>query len=144
MPTIVDCPTVVKDAVGVCGALCANEPARRHFAESLPGLMVAETKTVSGINREFVVTTAPSCLHRWLTAVSWDVQALHDRRLEWLQREARTRDSARGVMAIDNPLVDHEGKRSEDVGWFWDHADARYVIAPDDVVSHSVCPSGAH
>jgi hypothetical protein len=144
MPTIVDFPTVVKDAVDVFGDLFANDPARRHFAEYLTGLMVAEKKTVSGINREFVVTTDQSCLNRWLTEVSWDVQALNDRRLAWLQYDPRTRYSARGVIAIDNTLVDHEGKLIEDVGWFWDHADERYVIAHDYVISNYVCASGMH
>ena len=51
MPTIVDFPTLTKQALEVFGDLFDNEPARRHFAEYLTGLMVAERKTVSGINR---------------------------------------------------------------------------------------------
>src|SRR3954447_26418938 len=85
MPTIVDFPTIVKDAMDVCGDLVANEPERRHFAEDLTGLMVAEKKTVSGINSAVVVTTDQSCLNRWLNEVAWDVKGLNDRRLEWLQ-----------------------------------------------------------
>ena len=49
MPTIVDFPTIVKDAVDIFGDLFANEPERRQFAEYLTGLMIAEKKTVSGI-----------------------------------------------------------------------------------------------
>jgi DDE superfamily endonuclease len=144
MPTIVDFPTIVQEALTSFGDVFDTEAARRHFAEYLTGLMVAERKTVSGINREFVVTTDQSCLNRWLTEVSWDVQTLNDRRLEWLQRDPTTRYSPRGVIAIDNTLVDHEGKLIEDVGWFWDHADERYVIAHDYLISNYVCPSGAH
>jgi hypothetical protein len=144
MPVIVDFPTLVKDALAVFGDLFDNEPARHHFAEYLTGLMIAETKTVSGINREFVVTTDQSCLHRWLTEAQWDVQALNDRRLEWLQRDPRTRYSPRGVIAIDNTLVDHAGKLIEDVGWLWDHADQRHVIAHDYLISNYVCPSERH
>jgi hypothetical protein len=47
------------------------------------------------------------------------------------------------VIAIDNTLVDHAGKLIEDVGWFWDHANERYVITHDDLISNYVCPSGA-
>jgi hypothetical protein len=144
MPTIVDFPTIVQEALTIFGDVFDTEAARRHFAEYLTGLMVAERKTVSGINREFVVTTDQSCLNRWLPEVSWDVQTLNDRRLEWLQRDPKTRYSPRGVIAIDNTLVDHEGKLIEDVGWFWDHADERYVIAHDYLISNYVCPSGAH
>ena len=144
MPTIVDFPTVVKDALAIFGDVFDTEPARHHFAEYLTGLMVAEHKTVSGINREFAVTTDQSCLNRWLTEVAWDVKALNDRRLEWLQGDPKTRYSARGVIAIDNTLVDHTGKLIEDVGWFWDHANERYIIAHDYLISNYVCPSGAH
>ena len=122
MPTIVDFPTIVKDAREVFGDLCANAPERRHFAAYLTGLMVAEKKTVSGINSAFVITTDQSCLHRRLTEVAWDVKALNDRRLEWLQGDPKTRYSMRGVMAIDHTLVDHTGKLITDVGWFWAHA----------------------
>ena len=34
-----------------------TKPARRHLAEYLTGLMVAERKNISAINRQFAVTT---------------------------------------------------------------------------------------
>jgi hypothetical protein len=144
MPAIVDFPTVVQEALALFGDLFDTEPARRHFAEYLTGLIVAENKTISGINREFALTTDQSCLNRWLTEVQWDVTALNDRRLAWLQQAPQTRYSVRGVLAIDNTLVDHAGKLIEDVGWFWDHADQRHVIAHDYMISNYVCPSKAH
>ena len=73
MPTIVDSPAIVQKALATFGDLFDTEPARRHFAEYRTGLIVAENKTVSGINREFVVTTDQSCSNRWLTEVSWEV-----------------------------------------------------------------------
>jgi hypothetical protein len=144
MPAIVDFPTIVQEALALFGDLFDTEPARRHFAEYLTGLIVAENKTISGINREFALTTDQSCLNRWLTEVQWDVTALNDRRLAWLQQAPQTRYSVRGVIAIDNTLVDHAGKLIEDVGWFWDHADQRHVIAHDYTISNYVCPSKAH
>jgi hypothetical protein len=60
MPAIVDFPTVVKDALAIFGDVFDTEPARHHFAEYLTGLMVAEHKTVSGINREDTVGQPPS------------------------------------------------------------------------------------
>ena len=67
MPAIVEFPTVVQDLLTQYADLFANEPERRHFAEYLTGLFIAERKTVSGINREFAVTTDQSCLNRWIT-----------------------------------------------------------------------------
>ena len=144
MPTIVDLPTIVHEALAAFGDVFDTEAARRHCAEDLTGLMIAQKKTVSGINREFVVTTDPSCLNRWLNAVAWEVTVLNDRRWAWLQGEPTTRYSARGVMAMENTLGDHAGKLIEAVGWFWDHANERYLIAHDDLISNYVCPAGAH
>ena len=78
MPTMVDFPTVVQDALAVFGEGFDTEPARRHFAEYLTGLIVAANQLVSGINRAFALTTDQSCLNRWLTEVPWDIQALND------------------------------------------------------------------
>ena len=75
MPAIVEYPTLVQEALQHYGSLFINEPERRHFAEYLTGLFVAEHKNVAGINREFAVTTDQSCLNRWLSTVtSWDEQ----------------------------------------------------------------------
>src|SRR2546421_10399900 len=115
MLTIVDFPTVVKDALAVFGEVFDTEPARRHFAEYLTGLIVAENKTASGINREFALTTDQSCFNRWLTEVEWDVTALNDRRLAWLHHAPQTRYSGPGAIAIDKTLVTHEGRLMEDV-----------------------------
>ena len=123
MPAIIEFPPIVEQAVTECGAVFANEPERCHFAEYLTGLLIADRKTVSGINAEFAVTTDQSCLNRWITEVKWDVQQLNTLRLEWLQQEPTTRFAAQGVIAIDNTLVDQEGQLIEDAGWFWDHAD---------------------
>jgi hypothetical protein len=52
MPGTIEFPQVVRDVLAQHGDLFANECQRRHFAEYLTGLMVAERKTVLGINRE--------------------------------------------------------------------------------------------
>ncbi len=143
MPGIVDFPTVVEDAVAEFGGIFANAPERRHFAAYLTG-MVAERKNVSAINAEFVETTDQSCLNRWITQVRWDGKWLNEHRLEWLQERPSTRYSGRGVIAIDNTLVGHSGDKIEDVGWFWDHSDQRYMIAHDYVIANYVCTSGKY
>ena len=144
MPGIVDYPSVVHDALWAFGDEFKNEPERRHFAEYLTGLLVAERKTVNGINAEFTATTDQSCLNRWLTEVDWDPQRLNARRLEWLQGAPSTRYSEQGVIALDDTLIDHEGKLIEDVGWFWDHADKRHLIAHDLLIANYVCTSRKH
>lgn len=144
MPGIVDLPQVVQEATREFADLFACEPQRRHFGEYLTGLMIAERKSVSGINREFAVTTDQSCWNRFLTAADWDVAELNEQRLKWLQESPDTRDSQQGVIAIDDVLIDHDGQFIKDVGWFWDHAEQRNKIAHDDLIANYVCTSGKH
>jgi hypothetical protein len=144
MPAIVAIPNVVEELVVQFGDLFPNEPSRRHFAEYLTGLFIAEHKTVSGINREFAATTDQSCLNRWLTEAPWDVERINQHRLEWLQADPTTRYRQDGAIAIDNTLIDHDGKLIEDAGWFWDHADQRHLIAHDYLFANYVHPSGKH
>src|SRR6266498_5112621 len=96
MAGIIDFPQVVQEALRVFGDLLPNEPQRRHFAEYLTGLFVADRKNVSGINREFAQTTDQSCLNRFLTDADWDTAALNQRRLASLQQEPSTRYSEQG------------------------------------------------
>jgi hypothetical protein len=144
MPAIIEFPTLVQHAVEQFGAVFVNEPERRHFAEYLTGLLVAEKKTVSGINAEFAQTTDQSCLNRWITEVDWDAAQLNRQRLAWLQETPQTRYAPSGVIPIDNTLVDHAGKLIEDVGYFWDHAEQRHKIAHDYLIANYVCSSGKH
>src|ERR1700741_1611624 len=93
MPGIIEFPQVVRDALAQYGDLFANECQRRHLADDLTGLMVADRKTGLGINSEFAQTTDQSSLNRFLTDVPWDVEALNQRRLEELQKDPSTRYS---------------------------------------------------
>lgn len=144
MPAIVEFPRVIADVADRFADLFENQPQREHFAEYLTGLIVAQHKTVSGINAEFADTTDQSCLNRFVTSAQWDVDQLNARRLELLQEDAATRYSSRGVIAVDDVLIDHDGKLIDDVGWFWDHAEERYKIAHDYLFANYVCPSGKH
>lgn len=144
MAGILGYPQVVEEALREFGDLLPNEPQRRHFAEYLTGLFVAERKNISAINREFARTTDQSCLNRFLTEADWDVSQLNQRRLHFLQEDDSTRYREHGVIALDNTLIDHHGTLIEDVGWFWDHAEERYKIAHDYLIANYVCPNGKH
>jgi hypothetical protein len=144
MAGIVDFPQVVQEALRVYGDLLPNEPQRRHFAEYLTGLFVAERKNVCGINREFAQTTDQSCLNRFLTDATWDVHQINQRRLDSLQQEPSTRYCEHGIIPIDNTLIDHHGEYIQEAGWFWDHAEERYKIAHDYLIVNYVCTNGKH
>jgi hypothetical protein len=144
MAAIVEFPHVVQTALERFGDLFPNEPQRRHFAEYLTGLVVAERKTVLGIHDEFAQTTDQSCLNRFLTDADWDAEQVNDRRLEELQLDPSCRYSAQGVIPIDNTLIDHAGYLIPDASYFWDHAEERYKIAQDYLFVNYVCTNGKH
>ena len=56
-------PTIVNEALEFFGDVFDNEPARRHFAEYLTGLMVASRNINSAINRQ-ITTMDQSCFNR--------------------------------------------------------------------------------
>ena len=118
MPGIIEFPKLVQDALTEFSDVFANECQRRHFAEYLTGLFVADRKTVLGINTQFARTTDQSCLNRFLTGAEWDVVALDQRRLDGLQTDPSTRYSDQGVIPIDNTLIDREGLLIPDAGWY--------------------------
>lgn len=144
MPGIVEFPFVVEKALERFGPFFANEPKRRHFAEYLTGLYVAARKNVAGISAEFAESRDQSCLNRWITEVEWDAEQLNEARLQGLQQDPSIRYSARGVIALDNVLISHEGQLIEDAGYFWDHADQRYLIAHDYLIINYVAASSTH
>ena len=144
MPAIVEFPKVVQDAVRDFGDLFSCEPQRRHLAEYLTGLMIAQNKSVTGINGEFAETTGQSCLNRFIIEVDWDVEELNQRRLDLLQKDSTTHYSDQGAIVLDDVLIYHDGKFIKGVGWFWDHAEGRNKIAHDYLFVNYVCASGKH
>ncbi len=144
MAGIMDYPQIVQEALDHFGDLFPNEPQRLHFADYLTGLFVADRKNVSAISRAFAQATDQSCLNRYLTEAQWDAQQLNQRRLALMQQSADTRYHVRGVIALDNTLVDHHGKLIPDAGWFWDHTEERYKIAQDYLIANYVHPQGKH
>lgn len=144
MPAIVAIPQVVEELLVQFGDYFPNEPSRRHFAEYVTGLLVAEHKTVSGIAREFATPPDQSALNRWLTEAPWNADDLNRHRLEWMQQDPSTCFRQDGVIAIDNTLIHHDGKLIEDAGYFWDHAEQRHKIAHDYLFASYVHPRGKH
>ena len=69
---------------------------------------------------------------------AWEAERINAHRLEWLQADPTTKYRQDGVIAIDNTLIDHDGKLIDDAGWFWDHADQRHRIAHDYLIANYV------
>ncbi len=107
------------------GPIFANEQQRKHFAEYLTGLMIAQNKTVTRINSEFAKTTDQSCLNRFFTDSPQVIKDFNELRLELMQGEPDMRYSEHRVIAMDDTLMDYSGKFKADVGYYWNHAKER-------------------
>jgi len=140
MPIIIP-PTIVQNALDeFLAPLLANTPQRKHLANYLTGLMIAENKTISGMTAEMPNASDQSCLNRFLTEVDWDHEAVNQARIDWLQQFEDTKFHERGVIAIDDVLLDKSGKFIKDVGKFWDHSEQRYKHAQDLIIANYVHP----
>ena len=140
MPIITP-PKIVQDALNeFLAPLFHNHCQRNHLANYTTGLMIADNKTVAGMTQEMPNASDQSCLNRFLTEVDWDHESMNQARIDWLQQFDDTQFHERGVIAIDDVLIDKSGKFIADSGTFWDHSEQRYKHAQDLIIAHYVHP----
>ena len=134
-------PKIVQDAFAeFLAPLFENNPQRTHLANYLTGLMISENKTIDGMTKEMPNASDQSCLNRFMTEVDWDHDAMNHARIEWLQQFDDTRFHERGVIALDDVLLEKSGKLIPDSGTFWDHSEERYQHAQDYHIINYVHP----
>jgi hypothetical protein len=138
---IITSPQIVQDALDAFLApLFDNTPQRNHLATYLTGLMISDNKTISGMTNEMPNASDQSCLNRFLTEVDWDEKAMNEARIEWLQQFDDTKFHERGIIALDDVLLEKSGKLIPDSGTFWDHSEERYKHAQDLIIINYVHP----
>ena len=141
MPIITQ-PTVVQNAMDdFIAKFFTNQPQRDHAANYLTGLMICPNKTVTGMTSEQPNASDQSCLNRFMTEVDWDAQKLNEERITWLQNFDDMKFHERGIIALDDVLLEKSGKSIKDSGTFWDHSDSRYVHAQDLIIINYVHPT---
>lgn len=110
-----------------------------HFLRYLSGLLISSNKTVSGIASSFVLDERrdQSTLNRFLTHGRYDIVELNQRRLDVLQAHPSTRIKGegkhRGVISLDDTLLEHCGEHFDQIKVLWDHVGHRYVLAHNPV-----------
>jgi hypothetical protein len=120
-----------------------NRPQRDHVARYLTGLMVSPNKTITGMTYEHPTASDQSCLNRFMTSVEWDVDALNEDRINYLQQFEDTKFHERGTIALDDLLIAKTGENIPDSGKFWDHSDQRYIHAQDLIIINYVHPTSS-
>ena len=108
-----------------------------EFKRYISGLIVAENKTVEGINRVIMVESRnQSSLNGLLTASPYSLSELNEARLKLLMSQSETEMKPRGVLSIDDTLLTHYGRHFEQIAKLYDHVTETYVWAHNLVTLH--------
>lgn len=131
---------VVSQYAGVYKTLLSTAELTR-LERYVSGLMVSSNKTVEGINRLFLLDPEDqSSLNRFLTAGRFDVSKLNQARVEWLQSCAQTAfkgtTGEKGVLILDDTLLQHYGSHFEKSAWLYDHTSKTYAWSHNLVNLH--------
>jgi hypothetical protein len=108
-----------------------------EFKRYLSGLLIAENKTVEGINRFCLCESRnQSSLNRLLTRSPFELAALEKQRLALLASVPETQMKRTGVWSLDDTLLTHYGQHFEKIAYLWDHVDQCYRWAHNLVSLH--------
>ena len=134
-------PAIVQNFIDeVVASMFANTPQRKHLANYITGLMISDNKTITGITANMPNASDQSTLNRFLTEVEWDEKEMNQKRIEWLQQFGDTKFHPRGIIALDDVLLEKSGKLIPDSGTFWDHSEERFKHAQDLIIINYVHP----
>ncbi len=108
----------------------------RHFQRYLTGLMTDTNVTVSHMAERFSKPVSQRGINRFLTEYVWSPEKLNKQRLETLQDDPKMRWYSKGVIVLDDTLVEKSGKKIPGAGKLYNHAENRFVHAQCIVTSH--------
>ena len=105
----------------------------QHFMRYLTGLMTDINVTVSHISGRFTEPVSQRSLNRFLTEYEWSAIELNQKRIKMLQDDSDMRWHSKGVVVLDDTLVDKSGKLIPGAGKFYDHNTSSFVHAQNIV-----------
>jgi len=108
----------------------------KHFERYLTGLMTDSNVTVAHMAERFVEGVSQRGLNRFLTEYEWDAEELNLRRIKLLQDDPEMRWHNKGVVLIDDSLIEKTGKLIPGAGRLYDHNSNSFVHAQNIVTSH--------
>lgn len=136
MVPLVEIPEIVRHYESFYVSVFSPE-AFEQFKRYVSGLIVLENKTVEGINRAFAIDVRnQSSLNRFLTESPFSLDELNRARLAMLSSRPGTRIKPKGVLSLDDTLLEHVGKYFDKIAYLWDHVKKRYVWAHNLVNLH--------
>jgi len=106
------------------------------FQKYLTGLISNPNVTVSFIAGSFSDGGSQRALNRFLTEYDWDIQELNKQRLDMLQEDSVTKWNNKGVVCLDDTLIDKSGELIPGAGHFYDHSSGCYKHAQNIVTGN--------
>ena len=136
MLPIYEIPSQVRKMFSAYGG-CFESPAQEvHFLRYETGLLVPRPMkaTIDGINKLFSgsLKRHQSSFNRFLTQSSWETEKVDARRIELLKQHPILKPGKRGVIAIDDVLLEKTGKHIDGVDYQFDPSQKK------DVLCHSL------
>lgn len=92
-----------------------SKPQFENFKRYLSGLIISDNKTLTAISSKFLEGVDQSNLNRFLTQSDWSPQELNELRLKLLEKNTRLGSKKKGIIIIDDSLIDKTGKKIEGV-----------------------------
>lgn len=134
LPVVGIPPLVVESARCFDGVFSFHQG--KHFERYLTGLMTDSNVTVAHMAEGFVEGVSQRGLNRFLTEYEWDAEDLNLRRIKLLQEDPMMRWHDKGVVLIDDSLIEKTGKFIPGAGRLYDHNSNSFVHAQNIVTSH--------
>ena len=136
MIPLVEIPEIVRHYEAFFVSVFSPE-AFEQFKRYISGLLVSENKTVEGINQLFVIDVRnQSSLNRFLTESPFSLDKLNRARLAMLSSQPGTQMKPKGVLSLDDTLLEHVGENFDKIAYLWDHVKQHYVWAHNLVNLH--------
>ena len=108
----------------------------KHMDRYLTGIITSRSKTVSGMNSQFMDGLSDKSMNRFLTESDWDTKKANSERITELQRHNETRWSKNGVAIFDDTFIHKSGKHIPGAYNFYDHAEHAFVHAQSMISLH--------
>lgn len=130
-------PSMVEQLYSGYRCCFLTEAQYTHFLRYETGLLMPVKANVESINSLFcgALKRDSSNVNRFLTETDWQKSEMESVRVERLKRHPILRPGKRGVIAIDEVLLEKTGEQMEGVGWLYDHCQDK------DILCHCVVSS---
>jgi len=132
MLPIYQIPSKVEQMFSLYAECFESEEQYVHFLRYETGLLIPRPMkaTIEGINKLFCgsLKRSQSSFNRFMTRSPWETKKVDARRIELLKQHPILRPGKKGVIAIDDVLLEKTGKHIDGVDWLFDPSQKKDIL----------------